>query len=76
MIALQYKVIRTGSIESIIITCPICGRVGRLIRDGFNTCGPKFRILHEDESCHVSYFDGEVYERVKEVYEAVRVSNK
>ena len=70
---LQYSTIKTGSTVTIVLRCPACGRMGKLMRNGFNTCGPRFRISHDDDWCNFSYFDGEIYDELKKIYESVRL---
>ncbi|AIY89929.1 hypothetical protein [Geoglobus acetivorans] len=72
-VPLSYKVIRAGSTETIVLTCPKCGRVGRLTRNGYNSHGPKFRVEHEEGYCPLSFFDGPIYDEVRKIYDSVRV---
>jgi len=65
---IEYEVVN-GSIRLI---CPKCSRDGKLLRERPKTYGPKFMISHENYRCHISYFDGPIYEEILEIYRQVR----
>jgi len=59
--------------KSIFVICPKCGKVGKLRVLSKNIFGKrKYAIDHGEYKCKISFFDGEIWDMLDEVYRKVR----
>jgi len=74
---LSYTIVRNpkGGPRVIILTCPKCGREGRLRRHGTRTYGFLFQVRHIRESgsetCNITWHD-DCYDEIQRIYDEVR----
>ena len=71
---MEYKLEKAQNSKAmIIVTCPVCGKPGRLVSAGNKKWyGRKYKVLHDGvRGCNISWFHP-AWEEVDEIYRKVR----
>jgi len=67
-IKVEYKIVQRGRKKSILVTCPICGKWGRLNASRRTAYGRRFRVVHEKAKCNLG-FTAKGFSAIKRIHE-------